>query len=95
MRGTDGVDKLAADIDRHQAEGLLTIRPSNAAAHQQLSECGVVGESAIPGGRAPAAAAGAIESSGFADYGEVKWPRAGRVKGGHLQPDQVRRQEPR
>ena len=53
---------------------------------------GIVGEAAIARRVASAAIARAIEPAGFAHYGEVKRPGAGSAKGGHLQPDEFRRQ---
>ncbi len=57
-------------------------------------KAGFGGEAAIAHRIAVAAVAGAIEAAGLPRYGEVKWPRAGSVKGGHLQPDEVGRHEP-
>ena len=91
----DGIDHLAARIHGHQTECLLAVRSSDAPAHQQLGEGGVVGEAAIARRIASAAIPGTVEPPGFADYGEVKRPGAGSAKGGHLQPGKLRGQEAR
>ena len=62
-----GIDDVAARIDRHQAERLLMVRPSDAMANQQLGKGRVLREAASACGAVPAAVSIAVEPPGLAD----------------------------
>jgi len=89
MRRGNRFDEIPAGIHSHKSESLFPTGPPDAAIEKELREGGIFRERAISGRIILTAVTRAVEPSGFAHYGEVKRPRAGSVKGGHLKPDEL------
>src|SRR6185369_16740643 len=87
-RGGKRVDEVAAHVQRHQRERLVTGRLGDASAAEQLCEAGVGREAAVAVRIVVAALAGAIEPSGLAHYGKAERSGADSTKPNNIEAEE-------